>query len=436
MWLIGHRQRLAYALIAFTLVAAVSAGTIAGFRLHAGAVQERQSAHLERLSGIVLRLQSYTLMVQGAHSLPRLEQARAKDVAVANDAFGVVARYDHDAAARIRPSYLAYIASSKATFDEAVKSHGVVPLAAQRMLEQLLGRFAAAVDADVERDALSTHAANPVTRLVLFITVASMVLLIVAFTWQFTLERRAGRIDRDNVRRSTELMRLRDEFVAAVSHELRTPLTSIIGYLELLRDAKAGDPIPDQAAALEVVRRNAERLLRLVNDLLLVAELERGSLTLDVRKVDLSALATHCVEAARPAAAAKEIELTLRDGSAPAEVEGDPVRLAQMMDNLVSNGIKFTPRGGAVNVNAASASGGAVFEVADSGVGITASDQAQLFDRFFRARSAAIEAAPGTGLGLTITKAIVDAHHGSIDIDSSPGGGTTFRVRLPRRQRR
>ncbi|HEY3921302.1 MAG TPA: HAMP domain-containing sensor histidine kinase [Gaiellaceae bacterium] len=435
-WLAGHRQRLAYAVIAFALVATVSAGTVAGFRLHGAAVQERQSLHLEHLSGIVLRLQSYTLMVQGAPSPHRLERARATDLAAANAAFGLIASQDRDAAARIRPSYVSYLAASTATFDEALKSGGAVPISAQRGLEQVLTNFAAAIDSEVEEDSRDTHEANPVTRLVLFITVGSILILIFGFGWQFTLERRAGRIDRDNANRSTELMRLRDEFVASVSHELRTPLTSIIGYLELLRDARPGDPLPDQAAALEVVRRNADRLLRLVNDLLLVAELERGALTLDVRKVDLSALARHCVEAARPAAAAKEIELTLRDGSTATEVDGDPVRLAQMMDNLVSNAIKFTPRGGIVSVNAASASGGALFEVADSGAGISEAEQAQLFDRFFRARAASAEAAPGTGLGLTITKAIVDAHHGAIDIESSVGRGTTFRVRLPRRQRR
>ena len=433
MWLASHRQRLAYAVIAFALVAAVSSGTVAGFRLHAAAVQERQSAHLQHLGGIVLRLQSYTLMVHGAGSLPRLERARAADVAAANDSFGVVVRRDPEAAARIKPWYVSYLAASKDTFDEAVKSGGAVSVAAQMVVEQKLGRFAAAIDTEVEEDARETRQANPVTRLVLFITVGAIVLLIGGFGWQFTLERRAGRLDRDNAKRSSELMRLRDEFVASVSHELRTPLTSIIGYLELLRDARPGDPLPDQAAALEVVRRNADRLLRLVNDLLLVAEVEGGPLLLDLRNVDLGALASHCVEAAKPFAAAKEIDLTLRDGSA-AQLEGDPIRLAQMMDNLVSNAVKFTPNGGSVTVSTASRGGTVVFEVADSGAGIAEADQAQLYERFFRARSAAIDASPGTGLGLTITKAIVDAHHGLIDVESSAAAGTTFRVHLPRSQ--
>ena len=272
-WLAGHRQRLAYALIAFALISAVAAGTVAGFRLHAAAVQERQSAHLQQLSGIVLRLQSYTLMAQGGQSPQRLERARTTDVAAATAAFALITRRDHEASVRIRPSFITYLAVSNATFDEAVRS-GSVSITGQRALEQVLTSFAATIGSQVEEDSQETRSANPVTRLVLFITVASIAALIAAFGWQFTLERRAGRIDRDNAKRSAELMRLRDEFVASVSHELRTPLTSIIGYLELLRDARPGDPLPDQAAALEVVRRNANRLLRLVNDLLLVAELD------------------------------------------------------------------------------------------------------------------------------------------------------------------
>jgi signal transduction histidine kinase len=248
--------------------------------------------------------------------------------------------------------------------------------------------------------------------------------------WQFELQRRAGRIDRDNAARSEELMRLKDEFVASVSHELRTPLTSIIGYLDLLDDDEAANMTSEQHTFLSVVHRSAHRLRELVGDLLLVAEAEGGMLALDLHDVDLGALAADCVESARPTADAKQIQLSLnRDGRR--QIQGDPTRLAQMMDNLVTNAIKFTPAGGSVVVRTAFENGQALFEVADTGHGISRTDQAHLFDRFFRAPPAFEKAVRGTGLGLTITKAIVDAHKGSITVESTLGEKSTFLVRLP-----
>ena len=229
------------------------------------------------------------------------------------------------------------------------------------------------------------------------------------------------------------MSRLREEFVAAVSHELRTPLTSIIGYLDLLEDDAAGRLTDHQQMYLTIVQRNAGRLNELVGDLLLVAETGSGELALDVREADLDALAADSVESARPIADAKEIELTLSLG-ATRRIQGDSFRLEQMMDNLLSNAIKFTPVGGRIVVRTAFEDGQVVFEVTDSGPGISAADQAQLFERFFRTRSAVDQAIRGTGLGLTITKEIVDAHHGSITVESAVGKYSTFRVRLPETQ--
>jgi signal transduction histidine kinase len=171
--------------------------------------------------------------------------------------------------------------------------------------------------------------------------------------------------------------------------------------------------------------------MQLVDDLLLVAEVEESMLALQIDDVDLRDLARECVQAAMPAADKKDIELELRaESSEP--LRGDPVRLAQMMDNLVSNAIKFTPNGGRVTITTASRGAQALFEVDDSGLGISAADQSHLYDRFFRTSDAAVQATPGTGLGLTITKAIIDAHGGSIDLRSTVGTGTTFGVLLPR----
>jgi signal transduction histidine kinase len=300
----------------------------------------------------------------------------------------------------------------------------------QRHVERQLARLESSIDAEAARQANATRVANPRARFALIVAAVAAGLLIALLIWQFEMQRRAGRIDRDHVERAKELMRLRDDFAAAVSHELRTPLTSILGYLELIRDDDSVQRSAEEQTYLAIVQRNAERLLRLVSDLLLVAEVESGTLTLRLADINLGALATECVEAAKPAANAGGIELTLNDGSTET-MSGDPTRLAQMLDNLVSNAIKLTPSGGSVTITTMTRDGDTVLEVVDSGVGIAPVDQTQLFDRFFRTPDAAARATPGTGLGLTITKAIVDAHGGSIDVTSAVGRGTTFTVRLP-----
>ena len=229
-----------------------------------------------------------------------------------------------------------------------------------------------------------------------------------------------------------EAERLKDEFFALVSHELRTPLTSIIGYLELVLD-ETEDNIPeDQRRYLEVVQRNATRLLRLVGDLLFVAQVEAGKLSLDPGSVDLGRLVDEAVEASRPRAEARGITLSAEvDSVAP--TWGDRDRLGQVLDNLVTNALKFTPEGGRVTLRLRRDEGRVDLEVADTGMGIPEDEQSRLFDRFFRASSATAQAVPGVGLGLTIVKAIVEAHGGRVSLQSAPGQGTTFRVRLPLR---
>ena len=230
--------------------------------------------------------------------------------------------------------------------------------------------------------------------------------------------------------RLRELDRLKDEFIALVSHELRTPLTSIRGYTELLLDGEAGELGDDQRQFLGVVERNAHRLLHLVGDLLFLAQVEAGKLVLDVGAVDLGAVASESVEAARPQAEAKRITLTLATGPVPL-VAGDRARIGQLMDNLVSNAIKFTPEGGRVDVRVRALSKRAVFEVRDSGIGIPANEREHLFQRFYRTSTATEQAIQGTGLGLAISKAIVEAHDGRITLTSEQDVGTTFRVELP-----
>jgi len=148
--------------------------------------------------------------------------------------------------------------------------------------------------------------------------------------------------------------------------------------------------------------------------------------------VDLPTLTREAVEAARPRAEAKHLALEATTQEIP-PMAGDRDRLAQVLDNLVSNAVKFTPDGGSVSVRLAALDGEAVIEVKDTGVGIPAAEQSRLYERFYRASTATERAIPGVGLGLTIAKAIVEAHGGDLGFDSVQGRGTTFRVRLPRR---
>ena len=234
--------------------------------------------------------------------------------------------------------------------------------------------------------------------------------------------------------RLRELDRLKDEFIALVSHELRTPLTSIRGYTELLLDGEAGKLTGDQRQFLGVVERNAHRLLHLVGDLLFLAQVEAGKLVLDIGALDLSNVASESVETARPQAEAKNITLTLATGPVPL-IAGDRARIAQLLDNLVSNAMKFTPEGGRVDVRVRALKQRAVLEVRDSGMGIPAGEQEFLFQRFFRTSTATEQAIQGTGLGLAISKAIVEAHSGRITVTSEEGEGTNFQVTLPLHRR-
>jgi signal transduction histidine kinase len=224
--------------------------------------------------------------------------------------------------------------------------------------------------------------------------------------------------------------RMKDEFIALASHELRTPLTSIIGYLEALREGDAGELLPEQERFLEVIARNGQRLRHLVDDLLDVARADAGKLDLDLAEVDLGTVVREAAQAARPAAEEKGIALDA-EAAAAALVSGDRTRLAQVVDNLVSNALKFTPPGGTVTVRAVSCGGEVVCEVADTGVGIPAAEQGRLFERFYRASRSDSDAVQGTGLGLAISKMIVEAHGGRIELESEAGLGTRVRVALP-----
>jgi signal transduction histidine kinase/HAMP domain-containing protein len=233
-----------------------------------------------------------------------------------------------------------------------------------------------------------------------------------------------------DVTQERELDRLKDDFVATVSHELRTPLTSMMGFLEMLREGEAGPLTDEQKRFLAIVYRSSERLQRLVGDLLFVARLDASGLQLQFAPVAVDDIVRDCVESASALARSRELELRAELDSVP-PVHADRERLGQLVSNLVSNAIKFTPAGGEVVVRTFTRDSYAVIEVEDTGVGIPEQEQERLFQRFFRSSTASEHAIPGTGLGLVISKAIAEAHGGGIVVRSAPGEGTCFRVRLP-----
>ncbi|MCP2030517.1 signal transduction histidine kinase [Okibacterium sp. HSC-33S16] len=236
-----------------------------------------------------------------------------------------------------------------------------------------------------------------------------------------------------DITQAVEVSRLKDEFVGLVSHELRTPLSSILGYLELMKDDEDAPLSDEQQLYLGVAERNAHRLLGLVGDLLFTAQADSGGFPLAVGEVAVGDVITGAVASARPVADAAGI--TLESTGVPSDlvIEADRGRLGQAIDNLVSNAIKFTPRGGSVSVGLVEPDGDGPLEITvrDTGMGIPAAELDQLFTRFFRATTATANAVPGVGLGLVITKAIVQAHHGELDVSSVEGEGTVFTLRLP-----
>jgi PAS domain S-box-containing protein len=227
-----------------------------------------------------------------------------------------------------------------------------------------------------------------------------------------------------------ELGVLKDDFVALVSHELRTPLTSILGYLDLLLENHSSSLSAEGKGFLDIVERNSLRLERLVNDLLFMAHLGSGRLDLSLEDTDLTALAREAVDAATPRATARSITFDCVFENVPL-IKGDPGRLGQLLDNLISNAVKFTSPGSHVDVRVVGEGDHVAIEVADTGIGISAEDQPQLFEMFFRTSAATEQAIQGTGLGLAISKAIVEAHGGTIDLASEEHVGTTVRVVLP-----
>lgn len=247
---------------------------------------------------------------------------------------------------------------------------------------------------------------------------------------------RIGALEHDAEVNTNQLLLLReadrakDEFIAIISHELRTPMTSILGWTRML--ALGGLDEKTRTEALDALERSTLAQAKLIEDLLDESRIAAGKLRLDMRPMALRAVAETAVSLARPAAEAKEIVLSLADGADKCEVIGDPARLQQAIGNLVANAIKFTPEGGQVVVRVQCAGASGIVEVKDNGRGIPATLLPHVFDRFRQGEGQPTDRQSGLGLGLSITRHLVEMHGGSVDAESGgPGQGSTFTVGLP-----
>lgn len=222
---------------------------------------------------------------------------------------------------------------------------------------------------------------------------------------------------------------VREEYLATVSHELRTPLTSIVGYLELIADTYDVAELGFEQE-FGVIQRNVDQLVSIVRDLASAAAREQS---LRIEPVDLAALVTQSIGALQPAIdqAGHRLELELPPSSLIGRV--DSARLAQALDNIVSNAVKYTPTDGTIRVSLTHEGEDAVIRISDTGRGISKNDQARIFDRFFRSDEVREAAIQGVGIGLPIAKTIIEAHGGTITVDSQHGEGATFVTRLPLR---
>ena len=226
-----------------------------------------------------------------------------------------------------------------------------------------------------------------------------------------------------------EASRAKEEFLAVLSHELRSPLNAMVGWLRLLRTAPHDDAL--RTRALDTLDRSVRLQRQVINDLLDVSRIVSGKLDLASEPVDLAASCRRCIEAVRPVAEAKGVGLALRLHDQPIPVLGDPERLAQVIDHLLANAVKFTPAHGRVEICLHQRGDAAEIVVRDTGEGIAPDVLPHVFDRFRQADSSHVRRHGGLGLGLSIVRHLIERHGGRVAAESRVGHGSTFRVTLP-----
>jgi signal transduction histidine kinase len=232
----------------------------------------------------------------------------------------------------------------------------------------------------------------------------------------------------DKVRERTKELR---SFVAAVYHELSTPLTAIRGYTSLVLDGRAGELTEKQANSLTIVRRNVQRLMRLVADLSDVAKIDDGRLTIDPEPVDLQEAVEETVRSLSSSLDEKELQLDVRLSPGATLALGDPQRVVQILTNLVSNACRYTTVGGQITIASGPINGSVEMTVADTGIGIRKDELDRIFERFYRSDDPLVRDQAGTGLGLAITKSLVELHGGQLWVKSEVGKGSIFGFTLP-----
>ncbi|WP_027863530.1 cell wall metabolism sensor histidine kinase WalK [Marmoricola sp. URHB0036] len=242
---------------------------------------------------------------------------------------------------------------------------------------------------------------------------------------------RAFEQQRESMQRLRELDRAKDSFISTVSHELRTPLTSIVGYLEVMNEGTLGELPRGVSVGLSVIERNAVRLRDLVEDLLILSSYDAEVVRLDRQPVNLAGLARECRDAYLPLAVDKRVELRLLAEPRLPRVLADRAHLDRVVQNLLGNAVKFSRSGGRVTMRLAADADHVVLSVTDTGIGIPAEEQDQVFARFFRSSLSMAGEIQGAGLGLALVQTVVEWHEGTVEMESIEDEGTTVTVRLP-----
>jgi len=237
--------------------------------------------------------------------------------------------------------------------------------------------------------------------------------------------------DITNIRR---LEKMRSEFVANVSHELKTPVTSLIGFTETLLDGAMYD---EEVAKkfLKIIHDESVRLNRLISDILLISKVEQEGLPLKLEEIDMVSVIEECVDTVQEELTKKQLQLSMPERG-EVRFEADRDRLKQIILNLVSNAIMYTPPGGKIRIDAADRGEEVHFVIEDTGIGIAKKDIPRIFERFYRVDKARSRNSGGTGLGLAIVKHLVESHHGKIHVESEPGVGSKFTIVFPKKQNR